>query len=107
MAHNYDLDKPFKLAKTDIADGFWRLVVSKEDAWNFTYVLPSASSTTSIDDVELVVPTALQMGWRESPPFFCAATETARDVIEQLLTLPAGAIPPHALEHYMYNPTTS
>jgi hypothetical protein len=22
------------------------------------------------------------MGWSESPPFFCAATETARDVIQ-------------------------
>jgi hypothetical protein len=22
------------------------------------------------------------MGWSESPPFFCAATETARDIID-------------------------
>jgi hypothetical protein len=23
------------------------------------------------------------MGWSESPPFFCAATETARDIINE------------------------
>jgi hypothetical protein len=28
----------------------------------------------------LVVPTSLQMGWVESPPYFCAATETSRDI---------------------------
>jgi hypothetical protein len=34
------------------------------------------------DTVQLVIPDALQMGWSESPPFFCAATKTARDVIQ-------------------------
>jgi hypothetical protein len=29
-----------------------------------------------------VIPDALQMGWSENPPFFCAATETARDIID-------------------------
>ena len=33
-------------------------------------------------EVYLVIPDALQMGWCESPAFFCAATETARDIAE-------------------------
>ena len=32
------------------------------------------------EDIQLVIPNALQMGWSESPAFFCAATETARDL---------------------------
>jgi hypothetical protein len=41
------------MAKWDVKDGFW---------------------------IKLVVPTSPQMGWVESPPYFCAASETARDV---------------------------
>lgn len=36
------------------------------------------------------------MGWKYSPPYFCAATETGRDVAQQLLQEPA--LPPHPLE---------
>ena len=32
--------------------------------------------------IKLVIPDVLQMGWSKSPPFFCAATETARDIAE-------------------------
>ena len=39
MAENYNLDFPFLFANLDIADGFWRLVVSYLQAWNFCYIL--------------------------------------------------------------------
>ena len=55
-----------------------------EDAWNFCYAIPPASSNTSLEDIVVVVPTLLQMGWKDSPPFFCAATETGQDVIDRL-----------------------
>ena len=74
------------------------MVVSASDAWNFCYVLPAVSnSKTKLDDIELVVPHALQMGWAESPPFFYAATETARDVCEQL-ALTTDNLPPHPMQ---------
>jgi hypothetical protein len=59
--------------------------VNDKNAWNFCYVLPAKQGNTNIDDIEIVVPNSLQMGWCESPPFFCAGTETARDVIQQLI----------------------
>ena len=31
---------PFKFTKLDVKDGFWRMAVADEDAWNFCYVLP-------------------------------------------------------------------
>ena len=91
LADNYDPKNPFVFSKLDIKDGFWRMSVNEDDAWNFCYVLPTVESPTNIDDILIVVPSCLQMGWCESPPFFCAASETARDVITTLLqelTLP-------------------
>ena len=100
MADNFDPDRPFKFAKLDIKDGFWRMAVNDENAWNFVYVLPSENKNVALDDIELVVPNSLQMGWCESPPFFCAGSETARDVIEELLPK-AASLPPHPLENKM------
>jgi len=56
---------PIYFAKWDIKDGFWRLVVSLENAWHFCYVLPKLNKD---DPTEIVVPMCLQMGWCESPP---------------------------------------
>ena len=105
MAQNRSVSKPFRFCKLDIKDGFWRLVVNPADAWNFAYVLPAKNKTqTNIDDTILVVPTSLQMGWAESPPYFCAASETARDTIQELLPV-SDTLPPHRLEQRML-PTT-
>ena len=106
LADNYDPDKPFYFAKLDIKDGFWRMAVADEDAWNFCYVLPpDQPGTTKLDDIKIVVPNSLQMGWCESPPFFCAASETARDVIEALLT--EVKLPGHRLENDMLQHATT
>jgi hypothetical protein len=100
MASNYNTSIPFKFTKCDIKDGFWRMVVSEEDSWNFCYTIPPQTKNTPIDDIEIVIPTSLQMGWCESPPFFCAATETGRDIIEQLFNM-LDRIPAHPMEHWM------
>ena len=99
MADNFDMQKPFMFSKLDIKDGFWRMRVSDDDAWNFAYVLPSLQTSSNIDDIELVVPNSLQMGWCESPPFFCAGSETARDVIEIIADNPT--LESHRFEHTM------
>ena len=104
LADNYDPDQPFLFSKLDIKDGFWRLAVSDENAWNFCYVLPSFEPVADIDDTLIVVPNCLQMGWCESPPFFCAASETARDVIDSLLQ--EVNLPAHQFEDQMLDSTT-
>jgi hypothetical protein len=65
-------------SKMDLADGYWRMVVEHSSWWNFAYVMPSAPGTP----ICLVVPSALQMGWNESPAYFCATTESIRDVAQ-------------------------
>ena len=71
-----DDDAVILMAKWDIQDGFWRLNCREGEEWNFCYVWPQAPG----EPRRLVVPNSLQMGWVESAPYFCAASETARDV---------------------------
>jgi hypothetical protein len=102
MATNYNTQSPFVFAKCDIKDGFWRMVVSEKDSWNFCYTIPPPSKHTPIENIEIVVPTSLQMGWCESPPFFCAATETGRDIIAELFKR-LDQLHSHPMEHFMVN----
>jgi hypothetical protein len=50
--------------------------------------------------LRIVVPSALQMGWAESPAYFCVATETGRDIINLLLRGKVN-LPEHPLETFM------
>ena len=90
-------DAKIFMAKWDIKDGFWRLDCEEGEEWNFCYVLPNTEVNAPI---ELVVPTSLQMGWIESPPYFCAASETARDVAAQYAEAPLGTLPNHKFLSY-------
>jgi hypothetical protein len=72
------------------------VIVKPEHQYNFCYVLPQASGGPVI----IVVPSALQMGWQESPAYFCAATETGRDVIQWLMEKEI-PMPRHPCKKYM------
>ena len=86
MADKYNLDFSFLFTKIDIADYFWRLVVSHLQEWNLCHELPITDGPyVSLCETELVVPMALQMGWCKSPPFLCAGSETASDIISDLV----------------------
>jgi hypothetical protein len=68
---------PVYLCKVDISDGFYRIGVRIEDIPKLGVILPTSSS----DETQLVAfPLVLPMGWKSSPPFFCAVTETIADV---------------------------
>ena len=97
MALTADDPTPILMSKVNIKDGYWQMVVNEEDAWNFAYVLPPEND---LEEVVLVIPNALQMGWSKSLPFFCAATETGRDVAQFLFDSNAN-LPPHPLEKNM------
>ncbi len=84
------------MAKWDVKDGFWRMMCEDKEEWNFAYVLPQCDG----EPIKLVVPTSLQMGWVESPPHFCAASETARDIAMDYANTNIGSLPPHKFTHY-------
>jgi hypothetical protein len=89
-------DQEIRLSKVDLSDGFWRLCVDPSQKWNFCYVMPDPPGSR----VRIVVPSALQMGWAESPAYFCTATETGRDIIDLLLREDVD-LPEHPLENFM------
>jgi len=89
-------DAKIFMAKWDVKDGFWRMMCEEGEEWNFTYVLPQPAG----EPVKLVVPMSLQMGWVESPPYFCAASETARDISMEYANTKVGSLPTHKFTHY-------
>jgi hypothetical protein len=84
-------------SKLDLADGFWRMIVEPDERWNFCYVMPTPPGTPT----QIVIPGALQMGWAESPAYFCATTETVRDVAQSWVDAPGLVMEPHVLEHFV------
>jgi hypothetical protein len=94
-----EADKGAKIfmAKWDIKDGFWRMDRAAGEEWNFTYVLPQEEGKP----ITLMVPTSLQMGWVKSPLYFCAATETARDISMDYIETEINSLPLHKFEHYV------
>ena len=78
------------------------MVVVKGSEWNFVYVLPQEEG----EPIRLFVPNALQMGWRESPGYFCSASMTARDVIVELTGFEGkmADLPPHAFKKHIQMP---
>ncbi len=85
------------MAKWDIKDGFWRMDCAEGIEWKFPYVL----SQNKGEPIKLVVPTSLQMGWVESPLYFCAAMETARDITTEYTDMQVGTLPKHKFEKYV------
>ena len=74
---------PVHMAKVDISDGYYRVPLTSRGALNLAVCLPSSRTNPLV-----AVPLTLTMGWVQSPPYFCAATETAIDHANSLLGLP-------------------
>jgi hypothetical protein len=100
VAEAKEADGPIFFSKYDIKDGFWRMCSEAGAEWNCAYILPAAED----DDVEIVVPTSLQMGWTLSPAYFCVGSKTGRDVAQALAATKVGALPEHRLEKKAFHP---
>jgi hypothetical protein len=104
LLHFIDSVNPGKivmLSKIDLSDGFWRMLVEDNAKGNFAYIMPDPPGSP----VRLVVPLALQMGWAESPAYFCAAAKTGGDIIHQSVETKQ-KLPPHVFEAYMHPANT-
>ncbi len=85
------------MAKWDVKDGFWRMDCAAGEEWNFAHVLPQEDGKP----ITLMVPTSLQMGWVESPPYLCTATETSRDIAMEYIEMAISLLPHHKFKHYV------
>lgn len=64
------------LAKYDVKDGFYLVMIRPEHALAMTVILPAHEG----EEPMVAVPLVLAMGWINSPPTFCAVAETACDI---------------------------
>ena len=72
---------PILFSRLDIKDGYWHMVVTPEDKWNFAYVLPKLVPD---EPTQLAILSCLQMGWCQSASYFCAAFKTTHDISDTL-----------------------
>ena len=89
---------PVYLSKIDIADGFYRVWLTASTIPKLAVLLPATPGGPQL----VAFPLALPMGWVESPPAFCAVTETAADLANSRLHHQYA--PPHRLERLAATP---
>ena len=81
LATSPEENGPWVFMKLDIKDGFWRLVVPEQDEFNFCYVLPQLQPN---EPVQIVVPSAIQMGWTLSPHYFSAPALKQQEMLAKV-----------------------
>ena len=67
---------PVYLAKFDISDGFYRMATIPKQAPNLAVILPPYDGEPQL----VAIPLVCTMGWVNSPPSFCAMSETVADI---------------------------
>jgi hypothetical protein len=88
---------PPLLAKIDLADGYYRVPLCPQAALALAVVIPPdvQHSPTPL----VAIPLTLPMGWAQSPPYFCAFTETITDMANDT----SHSLPHHPLLHQSQN----
>jgi hypothetical protein len=84
--------------KIGLSDGFWHMITSTGAKHNFAFQMPTRATDT---DKFFVVPSSLQMGWKNSPAYFCIAMQTSTQELVQCmlaLTINTGITEPHRHE---------
>ena len=76
-----------------MSDGFYRIRLSASGSLKLGVILPRFPGQPQLVALPLVLP----MGWTESPPWFCAFTETIADLTNIDLKQNK-RVPPHHLE---------
>ena len=85
---------PVQFFKIDIADGFYRVWLALHGIPTLAVSIPSLPGEPHL----LALPLALPMGWTQSPPAFCAVTETIADLANHRLHRHRPWPGPHRLE---------
>ena len=69
LLYAYETDCSWEILwqKIDLSDGFWRMIVQSGMEHNFVFQMPPRAGDTTR---HFVVPSSLQMGWKNSPAYF-------------------------------------
>ena len=80
------------MLKLDISDGFYRIDIALDDIPHLGVVFPVKPGAEPL----VAFPLVLHMGWKNSPPIFSSATETAANIANCDIQSPA-PVPNHPL----------
>ena len=69
------------LLKANVSNGFYRIGLRPEDTPKLGLILPIGAN----EEPMVANPLTLPMGWKNSPPLFCTATETVADIANEYL----------------------
>ena len=105
---------PVHMIKLDLKDGFYRIGLIVDDIPKLGVIFPTLPGEEPLIAFPLVLP----MGWKNSPPIFCTATETIADIANARINTNfnppahhldelAESIPPPAHESYQVLPASS
>jgi hypothetical protein len=94
---------PVHMAKVDLSDAYMRVRLLIADLPRLAFVVPPHSSSP---EPMIGSHLSLPMGYIESAPFSCSATETAADLINNSWGV-ATLVPPHPLEAFTTAPVGS
>lgn len=102
VVHSNPRFGPVKFLKIDIADGFYRVWLRIQDIPTLAVTIPSLPGEPPL----LALPLALPMGWTQSPPAFCAVTETIADLANHRLRRHINPANQHRLDELADSPST-
>jgi hypothetical protein len=89
IRHHDPVHGELLLSKFDIKDGYYRIPLKASDAPMLAVILPAYNG----EEPMVAIPLSLTMGWTESPPIFCAASETVADLANRATH--RHHVPPH------------
>ena len=67
---------PVYILKADVSDGFYHIGIHPEDTTKLGLIFPSGTNEKPMVSIHLTLP----MGWKNSLPLFCTATEMVADI---------------------------
>jgi hypothetical protein len=78
------------------------MIVESGTEYNFIYLLPPKENSPQ----RVMVPSQLQMGWKESAAFFCTASQSFTNLSDIIIDEPITMqhLGPHAMESYYFPP---
>ncbi len=84
---------PPLMCKIDLSDGYYRVPLSSDASLQLAVILPQDQTRHNL----IAIPLSLPMGWKESPPYFCAFTKTISDSANNNLATLVHQYPEHPL----------
>jgi hypothetical protein len=86
---------PVHLGKYDIKDGFYCLFLNALDCLRLAIIMPRYEGE---EQLVVAIPMSCTMGWVQSPPTFCAMSETVANLANKRMATSPSAAEPHHLK---------